>query len=72
MTTTNTLITWPALLPEATMTVHSTKSRRNKTGLVKRLSEQIPPDDATIQKLNDLASRPPFCTPHKCKKHEMF
>lgn len=72
MTTSNYLITWPTLVPESNMTIHTGKSRRNKPGLVKRLDMPAPPDQVTIQKLNELAAKPPFCALHKVKKHEML
>jgi len=64
------LVSWPALLPESTMTVHPGKSIRSKPGLVKRITLPAPPDEATIQKLNDLAAKHPFCSLHRVKKHE--
>lgn len=72
MTTTNSYTTWPALLPDSAMTMHSTKTRRNRPGLVKSLTLPAPPDEATVKRLNQLAARPPFCNPHKVKKHEHF
>ncbi len=72
MTTTNSIITWPTLLPESTMTAHAGKSRQNKPGVVKRLDSPAPPDELTIRKLNELAAKRPFCTPHKVKKYEIL
>ena len=72
MTTTNTFITWPALLPESTMTAYPGKSRQNKPGLIKRLDAPAPPDELTIKKLNELAAQHPFCSPHRAKKHDIL
>ena len=72
MTTTNSIITWPALLPESNMTAHAGKSRLSKPGVVKRLDSPPPPDELTIRKLNELAAKRPFCTPHKVKKYEIL
>ena len=72
MTTTNSIITWPTLLPEPNMTAHAGKSRQNRPGVVKRLDSPAPPDELTIRKLNELAAQRPFCTPHKVKKHEIL
>ncbi len=72
MTTTNSIITWPTLLPESNMTIHAGKSWKNRSGLVKRLDAPAPPDELTIRKLNELAATRPFCTPHKVKKHEIL
>lgn len=72
MATTNYLLTWPPLLPESKMTVHTGKLRQNKSGLVKHMGPPAPPDQVTIQKLNELAAKPPFCALHKVKKHEML
>jgi hypothetical protein len=72
MTTTNTFTPWPALLPESTLTVHSAPTRRSRSGLIKRLDTPAPPDEITVQKLNELATKHPFCTPYKVKKHDML
>lgn len=69
-TTTNSLITWPTLLTDAPMTVHTSKPKRSKTGLVKSMTVPPPPDVATVQRLNELAAKHPFSTPHKVKKHD--
>ncbi|WP_431216741.1 hypothetical protein ACQ86N_20545 [Puia sp. P3] len=71
MTTTfNSLISWPTLLSESTMTVHPGKSSRNKPALIKRITLPAPPDEATIQRLNELAAKHPFCSLHRVKKHD--
>ena len=72
MTTTNSFITWPTLLPEPNMTAHAGKSRQSRPGLIKRLDSPPLPDELTIRKLNELAAKPPFCTPHKVKKYEIL
>jgi len=48
----------------------STKSRRQKSGVVKLITSPAPPDENTIRKLNALASSRPFSTQHKVKKHD--
>jgi hypothetical protein len=48
----------------------SPKSRRQKSGVVKLITSPAPPDENTIRNLNALASRRPFSTPHKVKKHD--
>lgn len=72
MTTTNSFITWPTLLPEPNMTAHTGKSRLSRPGLIKRLDSPPPPDELTIRKLNELAAKHPFCTLHKVKKYEIL
>jgi hypothetical protein len=54
------------------MTAHAGKSRQGRKGLVKRLDSPAPPDELTIRKLNELAAKRPFCTPHKAKTHEIL
>jgi len=71
--TTNSLSNWPSITPERTghtMKVLSTRSRRQKSGVVKLITSPAPPDENTIRHLNALASRRPFSTPHKVKKHD--
>jgi hypothetical protein len=48
----------------------STRSRRQKSGVVKLITSPAPPDENTIRHLNELASQRPFSTPHKVKKHD--
>ncbi|HMI61702.1 MAG TPA: hypothetical protein VK518_12355 [Puia sp.] len=72
MTTIYSLITWPPLLPEPNMTTHAGKSRQSRSGLVKRLGSPAPPDELTIRNLNELATKRPFCTLYKVKKHEIL
>jgi hypothetical protein len=52
------------------MVVLSTPSRRQKSGVIKLITSPAPPDENTIRRLNALASRRPFCTQHKVKKHD--
>jgi hypothetical protein len=68
--TTNSLSNWPSIAPERTMIALSPKSRRQKSGVVKLITSPAPPDENTIRNLNALASRRPFSTPHKVKKHD--
>jgi hypothetical protein len=71
--TTNSLSNWPSIAPartERTMKVLSIRSRRQKSGVVKLITSPAPPDENTIRHLNALASRRPFNTPHKVKKHD--
>jgi hypothetical protein len=70
MNSTNSLISWPTLLPESNLAAHTVKSRRNKPALVKPMPPVPAPDEETINKLNALAGRHPFCTLHKVKKHD--
>ena len=71
--TTNSLSNWPSIIPERnelTMMALSTRSRRQMAGVVKLITSPAPPDENTIRQLNALASRRPFSTPHKVKKHD--
>jgi hypothetical protein len=68
--TTNSLSNWSSIAPERTMVVLGTRSRRQKSGVVKLITSPAPPDENTIRHLNALASRRPFCTQHKVKKHD--
>jgi hypothetical protein len=71
--TTNSLSNWPSIAPERTartMVALHTISRRRKSGVVKLVISPAPPDENTIRILNALASRRPFCTRHKVKKHD--
>jgi hypothetical protein len=65
---------WSAVPTESTrnasMTAYS--SRKNKPGLVKSLTPPVKPDEATIRKLNELATKPPFCKLHRVKKHDLL
>jgi len=54
------------------MTAHAGKARQSRPGLVKRLDSPAPPDELIIRKLNELAAKRPFCSPHKVKKHEIL
>jgi hypothetical protein len=47
-------------------------SRKSAQGVVKLLPMPEPPDEATISRLNTLASQQPFCRLHYVKKHELF
>jgi hypothetical protein len=55
---------------ERTMVVLHTRSYRQNSGVVKPITSPAPPDENTIRRLNALASRRPFCTQHKVKKHD--
>jgi len=71
--TTNSLSNWPSIASERnerTMMVLSTRSRRQKAGVVKLITSPPPPNENTVRQLNALASRRPFGTPHKVKKHD--
>jgi hypothetical protein len=68
--TTNSLSDWQLTAPEHSMKALSTTSRRQKSGVVKLITHPSPPDEHTIRRLNALASRKPFSTPHKVKKHD--
>lgn len=72
MTTTTIFTPWPALLPESTLTVRTATTKQSRSGLIKRLDAPAPPDEITIQQLNELATKQPFCTPYKVKKHDML
>jgi hypothetical protein len=63
---------WPELVPESTRTTFSIQSKKKKPGLLKSLQAPAPPDESTIRRLNELASTPPFCNPHKVKKHDLL
>jgi hypothetical protein len=65
---TKSLATFPS---QKTMTAFST-SRMNRPGVVKLLEPPKPPNDETIRRLNELATRFPFCTLHRVKKHELL
>ena len=56
----------------AHMTAYPSTTRKNKPGLVKLLTPPAPPDEATVRKLNELATRQPFCTLHRVKKHDLL
>jgi len=66
--TTHSLSNWNSMHPECNMT--PLRSRRQKSGVVKLITHPGPPDENTIRHLNALASRRPFSTPHKVKKHD--
>jgi hypothetical protein len=66
--TTNSLSNWTSITPERNMT--ALRSRRQKSSVVKLITHPAPPDENTIRHLNELASRRPFSTPHKVKKHD--
>ncbi len=66
---TNILATRPITLLEYTLTAfNSTKSRRQKPGVVKLLPP--PPDEKKVMELNALAAKHPFSVLHKVKKHD--
>ena len=72
---TTTLTAWPSLLPEPSTKskmIGYPTSRKSKNGVIKLLPMPTPPDDATIRKLNELATQAPFCRLHKVKKHELL
>ena len=54
------------------MTAHSATTRKNKPGLIKLLNAPAPPDEATVRKLNELATRQPFCKLHRVRKHDLL
>jgi hypothetical protein len=68
---TNSLAIWPTVLAETPMTAY-TKTPRPRQGVIKLMPPTAPPDEATIQKLNELAAKQPFCRLHKVKKHDML
>ena len=68
--TTNSLSNWPSIAPEHPMMALSTKSRRQRSGVVKLITSHAPPDEMRIRHLNALASRRPFSILHKVKKHD--
>jgi hypothetical protein len=72
---TKTLAAWPSLLLEpttrSTMTAYPA-SRKSKNGVVKVLPTPVPPDEATVSRLNALAAQAPFCSLHKVKKHDLL
>jgi hypothetical protein len=63
----NSLKTWPAMVPESTLTA---KPRQQRPGVIKLLTHPAPPDDKTIRRLNALAAKHPFCILHRVKKHD--
>jgi len=68
---TNTLATRPMILQEYTLSAfNSTKSSRQRPGVVKLLPPPLPPDEKMLQELNALAAKHPFCVLHKVKKHD--
>lgn len=56
---------------KSTMTMYPT-SRKSKPGVVKLLPMPEPPDEATVSRLNRLASQLPFCRLHRAKTHELL
>jgi hypothetical protein len=68
---TNTLVSWPSILPEPTAIAFQ-KTNRNRPALIKHLPVVLPPDEKTIHRLNELAASRPFCSMHHVKKHETF
>jgi hypothetical protein len=68
---TNTLASWPSILPEPATTPFQ-RTERNRPALIKHLPAAPPPDEKTIRRLNDLAASRPFCNLHHVKKHETF
>ncbi len=68
--TTNSLPNWLSIAPDHSKMAFSTKSRRKTSGVVKLITSPAPPDENTIRRLNALASRRPFCSLHKVKKHD--
>jgi hypothetical protein len=68
--TKNSLSNWPSTPAERTMMAVTTRPRRQKSGVIWLITAPAPPDENTIRHLNALASRRPFCTRHKVKKHD--
>jgi hypothetical protein len=54
------------------MTAYTTTAKKTRPGLLKLLTPTAPPDEATVRKLNELATRPPFCKLHRVKKHDLL
>lgn len=67
---TNSLYNRPLIAPERNMVALHSRSHRQKSGMVKLIISPAPPDENTIRRLNALASRRPFCTRYKVKKHD--
>jgi hypothetical protein len=67
---TNALAIRPILLPESPMIAYSRKPRQQRSGVIKLLAVPNPPDENTIRALNELATKRPFCSPHKVKRHD--
>jgi hypothetical protein len=63
---------WPKALPESTITAYNSKTRRNRSDIKLLNPPPIPPDEATIRRLNELAASKPFCTCYRVRKHEFL
>ena len=63
---------WPPALPESTITAYNSKTRRSRPDSKLLVPPPVPPDDATIRRLNELAARKPFCTHYKVRKHDLL
>lgn len=68
---TNSLIALPPVSAESNLTAYS-KQRKTRVSVVKHMPPPTPPDEDTIHHLNRLASTQPFCSPYKCRKHELL
>jgi hypothetical protein len=66
----STLALLPPQLSESTLTAYSSKTQRQKPGIVKLMPPPVPPDEKTIRELNALASKHPFCRLHSVKRHD--
>jgi hypothetical protein len=70
------ITSWSPISSDATrtasMTAYTTTAKKGKPGLIKLLTPAAPPDEATVRKLNELATRPPFCKLHRVKKHDLL
>jgi hypothetical protein len=69
---TNSIHAWPSALPESKISIFSSPTRRNRTGVVKKILPPDPPDEATIRRLNELARKNPFCTHHRVRKYDLL
>lgn len=67
---TKSLVTWPSILSEPSLTSFNKTMPRQRQGIVKLLPAPPPPDEKTIRELNALAAQPPFCHLHTVKKHD--
>ncbi|HXB06220.1 MAG TPA: hypothetical protein VNW04_03875 [Puia sp.] len=69
---TNSINAWLPALPESTTSTFTVKPRRNKPGIPLLLQPPNPPDEETIRRLNELASKNPFCIRYKVREHELL
>jgi hypothetical protein len=68
---TNSLVSWPSILPDPTTIAFQT-TRKVRPVFIKHLPDVTPPDEKTIRRLNELAASRPFCKLHHVKKHEIL